>query len=101
MAKKIVLILFILMTFIFIMCACGKSANSYTTKKETEATRSGSYKSSYYDGDSYSGSSYKSNGTGEGGYEMPNEGDKSFADYVKRVDPDLYDNMNDAYDSLK
>lgn len=37
--------------------------------------------------------------TGEGGYEMPNESDKSFSDYVKRVDPDLYDSMQDRYDS--
>ena len=30
---------------------------------------------------------------GAGGYEMPNENDKSFSDYVKRVDPDLYDEI--------
>ena len=30
---------------------------------------------------------------GAGGYEMPNENDKSFSDYVKRVDPDLYDEL--------
>ena len=30
---------------------------------------------------------------GSGGYEMPNENDKSFSDYVKRVDPDLYDEL--------
>ena len=30
---------------------------------------------------------------GAGGYEMPNESDKSFSDYVKRVDPDLYNDI--------
>jgi hypothetical protein len=30
---------------------------------------------------------------GAGGYEMPNEGDASFSDYVKRVDPDLYNDI--------
>lgn len=35
----------------------------------------------------------KSTGTGAGGYDMPNENDKSFADYVKRVDPELYDSL--------
>ena len=28
---------------------------------------------------------------------MPNEDDESFSDYVKRVDPDLYDSMTDTY----
>jgi len=30
---------------------------------------------------------------GAGGYEMPNEGDESFSDYVNRVDPDLYNDI--------
>ena len=30
---------------------------------------------------------------GAGGYEMPNESDESFSDYVKRVDPDLYNDI--------
>lgn len=30
---------------------------------------------------------------GAGGYEMPNSGDKSFSDYVKRVDPGLWSSM--------
>ena len=29
---------------------------------------------------------------------MPNENDKSFSDYVKRVDPELYESMQDIYD---
>lgn len=32
-------------------------------------------------------------------YDMPNESDKSFSDYVKRVDPELYDTMKDNYES--
>lgn len=35
-------------------------------------------------------------GSGAGGYDMPNE-DESFSDYVKRVDPELYDEL---YDNL-
>ena len=32
-------------------------------------------------------------------YDMPNESDKSFSDYVKRVDPELYNTMKDNYES--
>ena len=34
-----------------------------------------------------------SDNIGAGGYEMPNESDKSFSDYVQRVDPELYDEL--------
>lgn len=34
---------------------------------------------------------------GAGGYEMPNENDDSVADYIQRVDPDLYNSMQDRY----
>ena len=44
---------------------------------------------------SYSGSS-SSSGKGAGGYDMPNEGEE-FSDYIKRVDPDLYDTITDIY----
>lgn len=37
--------------------------------------------------------SKNSSNIGEGGYEMPNEEDESFSDYVKRVDPELYDEL--------
>lgn len=53
--------------------------------------------SSSYSGSSSSGSSGT---TGAGGYDMPNSSDKSFSDYVKRVDPDLYNSMKDIYESL-
>ena len=43
--------------------------------------------------------SYSSGVTGAGGYDMPNKNDKSFADYVKRVDPGLYNDMKDRYNS--
>lgn len=49
---------------------------------------SNSYDSSYNSDKEY----------GAGGYEMPNENDKSFSDYVQRVDPDLYDSMQEQYD---
>lgn len=42
-------------------------------------------------------SSSSSKSYGAGGYEMPNSSDKSFSDYVKRVDPELYDDMLDIY----
>ena len=58
---------------------------------------SSSGKSSYSSGSSYSGgSSSSSSGTGAGGYDMPKSGER-FSDYVKRVDPDLYDSMTDIY----
>lgn len=63
-----------------------------------KSSSSSSYKgSSSYSGSSSSGSSGT---TGAGGYDMPNSSDKSFSDYVKRVDPDLYNSMKDIYDSL-
>lgn len=68
--------------------------DSYDYNSENEYYSSSS--SSY---DYSSSSDYSSGTTGEGGYEMPNESDKSFSDYVKRVDPDLYDSMQDRYDS--
>ena len=49
---------------------------------------------SHSSGSSHSGSS--SGGTGSGGYDMPRDGE-SFSDYVKRVDPDLYESMQDIY----
>ena len=54
-------------------------------------------------GSSGSGSSGSSNSgnIGEGGYEMPNESDASFSDYVQRVDPDLWNDMQDRFDSLE
>lgn len=53
-------------------------------------------------GSSYrSTSSSSSSNKGSGGYDMPNSGDKSFSDYVKRVDPDLYKSMESRYNSLK
>lgn len=42
-----------------------------------------------------SGSS--TNSSGANGYDMPNEEDESFSDYIKRVDPELYDDLQDAY----
>lgn len=44
--------------------------------------------------------SYPSNNNSSG-YDMPNSNDKSFSDYVKRVDPDLYNSMVERYDNLK
>ena len=83
--------------------------SSYDSDDHTDSSSSSSsYKSSYDSDDhtdsSSSSSSYKSSSDssniGEGGYEMPNSSDKSFSDYVKRVDPELYQDMQDRWDSL-
>lgn len=34
---------------------------------------------------------------GYGGYDMPNSGDESIVDYIQRVDPDLWDSMEDSW----
>ena len=46
--------------------------------------------------------SYSSSGssTGAGGYDMPHSGE-SFSDYVKRVDPGLYSDMESRYNGLE
>lgn len=62
---------------------------------------SSSYSGSGSSGSNKSSSSGSSSNKGAGGYDMPNENDETFSDYVKRVDPDLYDSMKDIYDSLK
>ena len=49
------------------------------------SSRSSSPRSNYSDS-----SSSNSSNKGYGGYDMPNSGDKSFVDYMKRVDPELY-----------
>ena len=38
-----------------------------------------------------------SNSYGKGGYEMPNENDDSAADYIQRVDPELYSEIEENY----
>ena len=43
----------------------------------------------------------KDNEIGEGGYEMPNENDKSITDYIQRVDPDLYNDMENRWDNME
>lgn len=64
--KKVLLLLMLIAT-LFVTTACG--------------------------GSSYSSSSYSSSSKGYGGYDMPNSGDKSFVDYMKRVDPGLYNSL--------
>ena len=57
-------------------------------------------KSSYSSSsDNYGSSSSSSKEYGKGGYEMPNENDDSLADYIQRVDPDLYDSMENQYNN--
>lgn len=54
------------------------------------SSRSSSSRSSY-SSSSYSGST--SSNKGAGGYDMPNSNDKTFLDYMKRVDPGLYNSL--------
>ena len=53
--------------------------------------------SSFYSSFGKSSSSNSSSKSYRNGYEMPNENDKSFSDYVKRVAPDVYDSMEENY----
>ena len=55
--------------------------------------------SSYH---SYSGSSYSNNksSTKRNGYDMPNNGE-SLPDYIRRVDPDLYNTMQDRWNTAQ
>ena len=68
----------------YCMSCITNAANKAASSSSKSTSGSGSYSS---------GSSKKVTGTGKGGYDMPNENDKSFSDYVKRVDPDLYDEL--------
>ncbi len=77
-------------------CAAIVSAVSGETASDKKNSYSSGYGSSSYGSKSSSYGSKK----GAGGYDMPNENDKSFSDYVKRVDPDLYKSMEDIYNSL-
>lgn len=70
---KLVALILVVFIFATIALASGSSSSSSSSKK-----------------------SY-----GAGGYEMPNSNDKSFSDYVKRVDPDFYNSMSDRYNNLK
>lgn len=52
-------------------------------------------------GDSSSGGSRSNGGSkGYGGYDMPNSSDESLSDYIQRVDPDLWDSMEDNWNSM-
>ena len=86
----------------------GNYTSSGTSSSSSSYTSSGSNSSSSTrksSGSNSSSSTRKSSGsnssTGAGGYDMPNSSDKSFSDYVKRVDPGLYNDMQKRYDSLK
>ena len=75
------------------------SSNQYGSGSGSSSV-SDSYGSGSYGSSGSTGSSNKVTGAGAGGYDLPNESDESFSDYVKRVDPDLYNDMTERYDSL-
>ncbi len=72
--KKIIALILVLVFAVSLTACGGSGSSSSSSKKQSE--------------------------TGAGGYDMPNESDESFSDYVERVDPDLYNEMSDRYDSL-
>ncbi len=78
-SKKNIATLVIIWTLIIVFVICLSSKSNPKPKRKPSSSSS-------------SGSSY-----GAGGYEMPNDSDDSFADYVQRVDPDLYNAMNNRY----
>ncbi len=73
--KKIAMITFLAAAMVFLFSACGSPSHQPSSTPK----RNGS------------------SNIGAGGYEMPNQNDKSFSDYVKRVDPDLYDELFSRY----
>ena len=79
----------------------GSSSDAYSSSDSYGSSSGYSSSDSYGSSGGYSSSdSYSSSGTGAGGYDMPNESDESFSDYVQRVDPELYNDMTERYDSL-
>ena len=67
--------------------ATAKSSSSGSSKSSSGTKSSGSSKSDYDYDKGY-------------GYTAPKK-DESFSDYVKRQDPELYENMKDAYENAK
>jgi len=64
----------------------GSSSKSSSGSSNKPSSNSGS-----------SGSASGSSNNKRNGYDMPNSNDKSFSDYVKRVDPELYNEMQKIY----
>ena len=81
----------------------SKSSSGSSSKSSSKTSSGSSYKassgsnSSGSSSGSYSGSSSGSSNNMRNGYDMPNSNDKSFSDYVKRVDPELYNEMQKNY----
>lgn len=76
---------------------CGESASKkvrsyWYCSKHAKLVEDHSYDSN----DSYENNS---SNIGEGGYEMPNESDETFSDYIKRVDPELYNDITNNYNN--
>ena len=73
---------------VMMLTACNPTASTAETVTPTKEPTS-SYSSTSHGSSNYTNS-----------YDMPNEDDESFSDYVKRVDPDLYDSLDDRYDTV-
>lgn len=96
--KKKIIILTLIGLLIISGCSSNDDIEKNDTNSETQSTTS-SYENSSEDNysDSYS-SNYSSN---DYGYDDPREGE-SFSEYVQRVDPDLYDTMEEnLYNSME
>lgn len=83
--KKRIISLLIALTVLLSLFGCGTSSTHSNNSNST--TGKSNYSSNSY-------SDYDS-----GGYDMPVQGE-SFSDYVKRVDPDLYNDMRTNWDNL-
>ncbi len=75
----------------------SSSSSGYSSSSSSYSSSSGYSSSDYSDYDSYDSDDYDYD---KGyGYTAPEAGE-SFSDYVKRQDPELYESMQDAWDSL-
>lgn len=74
---------------VMMLTACNPSASKPAETVTPTEEPTSSYSSSSHGSSNYTNS-----------YDMPNEDDESFSDYVKRVDPDLYDSLDDRYDTV-
>ena len=79
----------------------GDSILPESKYKSYSSDESDSEESDYTKNTDYNDYSHSDSSNSRNGYDMPNESDASFSDYVKRVDPELYDSMEDEYDSMK
>ena len=105
MTKKLIIVLAVFAVAIGV-ASCGTDTVSQKSSDTTDINSD--YSGSY--GSNYNSDSYSDNKSGYNdsdydynkgyGYTSPKEG-KSLSDYIKREDPDLYNDMKNRYDNSK